>query len=205
MDFDKTISLLKEKLISPLPGQKAHFEMYPQNRPLNLDISKNISFRESAVSLLIYPKANATFSVLIERTVYNGIHSGQISLPGGKKENIDLNLSETALRETNEEIGIRKEDIHVIGCLSELYIPPSNFKVFPIIGYINSPVFEIDRNEVNSIIEYDIDILLNQTSSKTKLFNGFNYCIEAPYFDINGYSVWGATAMILNELRWLIG
>jgi len=203
MNFNNTISLIKDNLRSPLPGSKAHNEMLTKNRPVSFNNLKN-SFKESGVTILLYPKLNSTYSVLIERPIYNGIHSGQISLPGGKKENFDLNLIETALRETEEEIGIKKESINILGCLSTLFIPPSNFMVLPVVGYLNtSPVFNIDKNEVKNIFEYEIEILKDKSILKTKIFNGANYTVEAPYFDINGHSVWGATAMILSEFKYL--
>ena len=202
MNFNITISLLKKRLTLPLPGSNAHIEMLPQNRPIDFNSLKNTSFRDSGVALILYSKNNAAYSVLIERATYNGVHSGQISLPGGKKEETDIDLTETALRETEEEIGIKKNSIEILGSLSELYIPPSSFRVLPIVGCLKEhPIFEIEEKEVAHIIEYDIEMLLNQSFDKTKEFKGANYAIEAPYFDINGYSVWGATAMILNEFK----
>ena len=201
MHFNKTITLIKKNILRPLPGIKAHNEMLPLNRPIDISIT-NSTHRESGVTVLLYPKFNSIYSVLIERPVYEGVHSGQIAFPGGKKENFDLNLIETALRETEEEVGIKKESITVLGCLSTLYIPPSNYMVLPVVGYLKSlPNFILEKKEVNAIIEYDLDILHNQSLTKTKTFKGANYMVEAPYFDINGYSIWGATAMILNEFK----
>jgi len=202
MLYNNAIAHIKKAFCSPLPGSDAHIEMLPSSRPINFNSLKNTSFRDSGVALILYPKNNTAFSVLIERAVYNGVHSGQISLPGGKKEESDTNLIETALREAEEETGIKKNSIELLGSLSELYIPPSSFRVLPVVCCLKEvPQFEIEVKEVAAIIEYDIDTLIKQSFDKTKKFKGADYAIEAPYFDINGYSVWGATAMILNEFR----
>jgi len=201
MHFSKVIDQIIKNINLPLPGINAHIEMSPPNRPVNFN-NANSFYKESGVTILLYPKLNKTYSVLIERPVYKGIHSGQISLPGGKKEEVDNDLIETALRETEEEIGIKKENINLIGNISELYIEPSNFMVLPVVAYLNFlPDFIIDTNEVKRILEYDIEILKNESLCKTKIFNGANYSVEAPYYDINGYAVWGATAMILSEFK----
>jgi len=203
VEFNKAVQRIKKNIYYKLPAAKAHAELMPTGRHL-FDLKQKV-LKQTAVCILLFPKDNLTFSVLIERTTYNGVHSGQIGLPGGKKEKNDKNLTETGLRETEEEIGVNKKDIKVIGSISELYIPPSQFLVFPIIAYMEySPEFVIDKNEVKSLITYDIDVFLNGFELKTKEFSGHNYTIEAPYFDINGYSVWGATAMILNEFRMLL-
>ena len=104
--------------------------------------------------MLFYPDINnETRLVLMLRNKYKGVHSNQISLPGGKVDRLDKSLKDTALRETHEEIGLHKDDIDIVGDLSSVYIPPSNFNVYPFIGYINTtPIFHPDPKEVSLIL-----------------------------------------------------
>ena len=163
---------------------------------------------KSSVLILLYPgqKSGSLLFALIQRPEYDGVHSGQISLPGGRFEEEDGDLTRTALRESNEEIGIQPEGVEIIGSLSELYIPPSNFMVYPFIGYTNvRPEFVPDKKEVENIIETDLADLLNDKNIKTKeikIRNGIK--ITAPCYEIDGNIIWGATAMILSEFREVI-
>ena len=130
-------------------------------------------------------------------------HSGQIGFPGGKYEEIDKNLEATALRESHEEIGIQEQDVQIVGRLSDLYIPVSDFLVHPFVGYLDyAPMFVLQENEVKDILEVDFELFF-----LPKILKKMDYRInekmtlrDVPYFDINGHVVWGATAMILGEL-----
>ncbi len=204
MRFDNCLEILRTKLSQPLPGAEAHKQMLPANRLLRINLNLKFISKKSGVAIIIYPEHDEACSVLIERASYKGVHSGQIGLPGGKKEDCDQTLVETALRETEEEIGVNRLQMNVLGSLTDLYIPPSNFLVHPVIAVLTPPVFVPDPAEVKDIITYDIQTLLSQEKPTCKLFKGFHYSIEAPYFDIKGFTVWGATAMILNEFRWLL-
>ena len=125
-----------------LPGLLSQLKMAPVTRINELKMPSNNDTRKSAVLILFYPKNNQTTIALIKRSVDNSVHSGQISFPGGKVEKDDLSLAHTALREANEEIGINLVTVKIIGKLSKLYIPPSNFDVYPIIGITHkTPVF----------------------------------------------------------------
>ena len=126
-------------------------------------------------------------------------------MPGGKREGNE-NKEETALRETQEEIGIKRNEIQIIGKLSEIYVPPSNFLIFPFIGYCSSkPLFTADRNEVDEIIEVQLDELFKNDIVKTTKKNIFHqeqkFNMSVPFLDLNGRDIWGATGAILNELR----
>ncbi|MFB9211049.1 NUDIX hydrolase [Echinicola jeungdonensis] len=158
--------------------------------------------RIGAVMILLYPEQNRCMVPFIKRPVYEGVHSGQVAFPGGKWEETDQNLKETALRETEEEIGVKGKEIALIGRLSDLYIPPSNFLVSPYIGYIPyKPVFDPDPKEVSSIIHCDFDTLVDRANRKQKKLQlQSGYAVDAPYFDIHQEIVWGATAMMLGEL-----
>ncbi len=196
------ISQLKHSLQKKLPGEAAHNKMAPNIRfTAKTNPNKN-NTKDSAVLILLYPHKNSLSIPFIQRPVYNGVHSGQISLPGGKYETSDLNLKTTALRETYEEIGVVKDQIEVIGNLTPIYIPNSNFNVSPFIGVVKeTPIFIPDPYEVKNIIEAPLNTLLsdNCLSSFKKEVNGHK--IEAPYYNISGHIIWGATAMIISELK----
>ena len=134
-----------------LPATHAHAKMAPSNR---LDLIKAIDFskvtpKQAAVLMLFYPKASQTHLALILRTSYNGVHSSQIAFPGGKVEDFDVDLRETALRETHEEIGVNPNHVNVIRAFTEVYIPPSNFMVYPYLGYSESELeFILQEDEV---------------------------------------------------------
>jgi len=206
MELGPLIKKLETLLRMPLPDAKAHKKMLPHNRVINSLTTEELNnVRQSGVMLLLYEDNSKAHSVLIQRNTYNGVHSGQISLPGGQQDNCDANLTDTAFRECEEEIGIKREQIYKIGHLSRIYIPPSNFIVLPVLGTLHfPPSFIADINEVNALIIYDIELLLDENNVKRKTFEGHDYKIEAPYFDIKGYEVWGATAMILSEFKELL-
>jgi len=196
---------LKLKFQQPLPGTVSHLKMAPPNRAKELLEKQNylLAARQSAVMVLLYPVDNQLRTVFIKRSEYDGIHSGQIAFPGGKKEKTDQNFEETALRETWEEIGIEADNIEIVGQLSDLFIPPSNFIVKPFVGYCREkPVYKIDSKEVQSVIEIDIDDFYSGKCIFEKEFvaGTAGKTIKAPYFDINGIEIWGATAMITSEL-----
>jgi 8-oxo-dGTP pyrophosphatase MutT (NUDIX family) len=158
--------------------------------------------------LLIYPTVDDKARlVFIQRPTYDGAHSGQISLPGGRFEPADPSLEYTALRETYEEIGVPHDKVQVIGKLTDLFIPPSNFLVSPYVGVIaERPDFVIDRYEVEYVIEVDLEVFFNPSYCITKelqLRQGFS--IKTPCYVVNGYTIWGATAMIIAEFVAFVG
>jgi 8-oxo-dGTP pyrophosphatase MutT (NUDIX family) len=138
----------------------------------------------------------------MKRTEYPGVHSGQISFPGGGREPGDTDIVDTALRETEEEIGIKKESITTIGTLTDLYIPPSNFLVTPVIGYINErPVFHPDPEEVDEVVEVALEKIMDTNTKQEKEITIFpDIKIKVPSYYTNGHVIWGATAMMLSEL-----
>lgn len=195
---------LGNRLKEPLPGEQAQLHMGSGVRMKELRfMPENEHSKKSGVMILLYPKNNTFYSALILRPKYSGTHSGQVALPGGKYEKCDKDLVATALRETFEEIGIESSAITVLGQLTKLFIPPSNFIVYPAVGFTQvEPVFIPDKNEVKEIIEYPVSALLQEDIVKEKLFViNKDVSFIAPYFDINGHVVWGATAMILSEFK----
>lgn len=196
---------LQEKLAKTLPGEMAHREMAPY-RKVNFtptDLSQAIL---SAVLVLFYVKDKEIHISLMQRTVYKGKHSGQISFPGGKKESTDTDIYHTALRESFEEIGIIPEDVEVLGQLTDIYIPVSNFNVTPVIGVLNyTPVFNIDTREVETIIEVPLHQIKSKETIQTKKIKLNNSLeIKTPAYVFGESVVWGATSMMLNELRHLL-
>jgi 8-oxo-dGTP pyrophosphatase MutT (NUDIX family) len=183
----------------------AHEKMSPSNRVellKNLDIN-TINPKKAAVLMLFYPKEGNTHLVLIHRTSYYGVHSSQIAFPGGKPEVQDKNLEATALRETHEEIGIHPSKIEVIRSFTEVYIPPSNFMVYPFMGISNQELeFQRQEDEVAGIIELSLAEFLDERIIESKIMQtSYAGSIQVPGFVVDKHFVWGATAMMLSELK----
>ncbi len=186
-----------------------------QQHPLNTLIF-NPSFRndyqrdknllnQSAVLLLLYLKKDTPHFVLMKRSSKLRTHRGQISFPGGQKDKLDASYYHTALRETFEELGVDQKHIQLLGKLTPLYIPVSNFMVHPFIAYTDSLIqFTPNNEEVEEVIELPITKLLDSHSITKEVWEkkGKTFC--RPFFDFYGYKVWGATAMILSEFRELL-
>jgi len=194
------INRITQKLQEPLPGEVAQLKLEPLTRKAFEFDPKNLNPKLSSVLILLFPENHKTKLTLIQRPQYDGVHSGQIAFPGGKKEDSDKSLLETALRETFEEIGVEPEKIKIIGKLSQLYIPPSNFLVEPFVGYTDiKPKFIADPVEVSEIIFVDLEELLNESSFQHKEIISRNLKIKVPCYFINEKIIWGATSMILSE------
>ncbi len=197
---------LSEQIRSGLPGLDAHKIMAPVTRPIRNFEEKDFPLaKKGAVLILFYPVEDEIFMVLIKRPSYDGVHGGQVSFPGGKVEQMDTDSANTALRETEEEVGVRSSDIKIFGQLSNIYIPPSNFFVYPYLGFVKEkPIFFPDNKEVEYIIETPVNILMDQTIKSTIKINRNDINFEAPCYIINKHRVWGATAIILSELEVLM-
>lgn len=196
--MDKSfISIIKERLTRPLPGTSAQLKMSPTFRPVT---NNDVSATKAGVLLLLYPNPAELFLVFMKRPTYPGVHSAQVSFPGGKLDTTDQDMTDTALRETFEEIGIVREKIEILGTLTPLYIPVSEMKVFPMVGFCaEKPAFKIDPNEVAYLIEEPLQSFFKAEVKKIKPFTSEKYTGKIPYFDIQENHIWGATAMILNE------
>ena len=201
-DYSTFIKLLRKRLQEPLPGVEAQYKMAPEGRmPPELHDRYLENARKGGVLLLLYPRMEVPHFVLTLRQEYPGVHSGQVSFPGGRMEEHDKDLVETAIRETEEEIGINRKKIDVIGKLSRLYIPPSNFLVQPVVARLTGqPEFVAEEGEVAKIIETSLEELLHENTAGTSEITVANrYTLTAPVFEIQGHTVWGATAMMLSE------
>jgi 8-oxo-dGTP pyrophosphatase MutT (NUDIX family) len=176
--------------------------------PERADIIRNIDHskfnpRKAAVMMLLYPRNDKANMVLILRNSYKGVHSSQIAFPGGKIEDDDPSPEHAALRETHEEIGIAPNQITVVRAFTEIFIPPSNFMVFPFLGYSTEElIFNPDPSEVAGIIEFPIaDFIDESTVVNNVMQTSYSESIAVPAFKVGDHIVWGATAMILSELK----
>lgn len=155
--------------------------------------------------VLLYGEENIRLA-LIQRTFDGSVHSGQIALPGGEKDIEDKDLLATAKREVFEEIGVEEQHYKVIRPLTDIYVPPSNFYVQPYIAYSSiTPIFNKQDKEVAQVIQVPLELLLDDRYLiNTKLKSAYNTIIEVPAFKFHEHIVWGATAMILYEVRDLL-
>lgn len=199
--------LIKKIQNADLAGENAHSIYSPPYRPIYSyeDIlAKNPKF--AAVNILLYLKNNEWYFPLMVRTTNErDRHSGQISLPGGKKEDSDENFEQTAQRETSEEMGI---DIHynrIIREMSPIYIPPSNFYVKAFVSYTKkNPEFTLQKSEAVELIEFPVSTLLSLSNQPEMLVLPTSNGVKVPVINFNNYIIWGATSMILSELSHLL-
>lgn len=204
MEFNYFKSLISELSLKPLGGVDSQFKLAPKIRkPLPKNFIENKHPKKAGVLALFYPNdQNKTTLLLTKRASYNGTHSAQISFPGGKFEINDVSLKNTALRETHEEVGVQLSDMVVFKEMTDVFIPPSNFLVTPYLGFLkNTPTFN-KNHEVEEIIEIPLNSFLNDaTIITTNLSTSYAKKIDVPCFKLNGYIVWGATAMMLSEIK----
>ena len=200
-----TIEDIRKYLTYQLPGEKAHIPMSPNGRGKSSEALKQaINHRRSAVALIIYENKHELRGVLTGRSPYRGMHSGEICLPGGKMEESDKDLKHTAMRETVEEIGLKYEGFDLLGELTPVFIPVSNFSIQPyVFYYTQAPIFIPNVREVAEIFSFPIQQLFEKDIiKKTRIeLSGNRVLDDIPYFDINNKVVWGATALILHEFK----
>jgi len=202
--FHQFIDKVSNSLKLPLPGEIAHQDMeacfagYLKLRP-------NAQTRRSAVLMLLYPSENKIYFPLILRSSYDGFHSGEVGFPGGRYEARDGDLINTALRETKEELGIKTDDITVLGVLTEIFIGPSNFLVLPVIGYASGkPNFFPNEREVRHVFEISLDYIANPDNLGLSRIEIPGDQVLTPHYQIEEHKIWGATAKIIRELLLLL-
>lgn len=196
------IEKITQQLATELPGRLAQFEMTNIKRQMDYVVPDDA--RKAGVMLLLYPNETQQIQVVfMVRTSKNANdpHSGQVSFPGGKLEKSDDSMLACALRETEEEFGIPSSAIQVLGKLTPLYIPISNFDVHPFVGFLaKAPNFVLQESEVKSVIQLPIEHFLSPSQKgKTDITVHQFTMNNVPYFNANGIKIWGATSMILNE------
>lgn len=200
INFDR----LKKRLEAPLPGDAVRKEMQPTlDDGTAVNVKHGKPPREGAVLILMYHSDQGLHFPLIQRAVYKGIHSGQIALPGGKKETSDNDLFATSLREAEEEIGVKKSEIVILGSLSSFYVSASNFNVLPVIGMVRyTPQFVPEAREVDEIIQVKaMDFLAPENKKIKDMVVREGVRLSSPYYHLQNKVVWGATAMMLRELE----
>ena len=203
MEFAEFVASIKKKMANPLPGKPSQLKMASMRRLMKFGkIFVPAGVKKAGVLALFYPCHENICLVLIKRTEYPGVHSGQISFPGGGWEEGDKDMVDTALREAEEEIGVDRVNVFLIGNLTDLFIPPSNFLVTPVVGYtLERPDFNPDPDEVDRILEISLDHLLNEKTKQEQEITIFPAIkLKVPCFYVDGHVIWGATAMILSEL-----
>ena len=214
MNFKDLKRIIPKLKLSNLNSKTSQIKLAPSFRKefIKLNSNKLLNSKKAAVIAALYEYDNKVRLILILRNTYNGVHSNQIGFPGGRVEDYDKTLFDTAIRETYEEIGVRVQKNELIRELHEIYIPPSNFNVYPFLVILNHPPsFVKDDKEVKEVITIDLESLLNCKITQTHIpipakLNELNIQndVEVPAFKLAGYNVWGATAMMLSEIRDLI-
>jgi len=179
----------------------AQRQMAPQPRAVRRSDNRAGSPRQASVMILLYPLDERLGMVLVQRSKNErDVHSGQIALPGGAREG-DETAIETALRETNEELGV-SAGVEIIGTLTPLYIPPSDFEVHPVVGYLaRHPTWAPDPAEVDGVLECPVDWLLDDERKRVEDWDVGGYMMRVPWYDVRGHRVWGATAIMLSEFE----
>ncbi|WP_348800331.1 NUDIX hydrolase [Flavobacterium adhaerens] len=208
MDFQYFLQIVLHLDSVKVSGEEAHKIMAPEERIKIMEnlASEELNPKNAGVLMLLYPKGGIMHLVLIVRNSYEGVHSSQIAFPGGKYEEGDKDFEQTALRETFEEIGILSDKIEIIKSFTHLYIPPSNFMVYPYLGICKEEVdFYPDAIEVAEIIELPLAILLSDSIvTDVKINTSYSKSVSVPVFKIDEHIVWGATAMMLSELKMVL-
>lgn len=207
MRFDYLLARSHDLIDQPLPGQQAHdaiLSVLAQQRIIAFQQEQNP--RQSSVAATVFPLEGEANIILIKRQSYHGVHSGQISFPGGKVEKEDQSLIDTALREMEEEVGIHREAPKLIRPISQVYIPPSRFLVHPFLFFLEElPPLTENKREVENVIFLPLSKLLDDrliVNGSIKLNDGIR--INSPCFEHEGHQIWGATAMMLSEIKWML-
>lgn len=204
-----TLELLRKLFQNELPGEKAHQEFLPMRGSSKAAIANGAPYRNAAVAIILHNNEEGNLATIVtQRQVYEGNHSGQISFPGGKYDKQDTDLMQTAIRECIEEIGIDCSDFEYLGNLTSLYIPVSEFLIQPFVFYANFNSFQFTRNEreVAAIKAIDLRALFHPSaqSKENVVITDGNIIKNVPHFNQGNIKIWGATALLLNELRLMI-
>lgn len=199
------INFLEKRLQQPLPGDAAHLEMTPY-RAKYVGVTPDDA-RQSAVLVNLVNMDNKLCILMVKRAAYDGVHSAQVSFPGGRREENDIDNAFTALRENEEETGIATSDIKIIGELSPIYIPPSKSMVHAFVGVMEKePVLKPDTREVDYIFYLPLEKLLDEKIHITGdiTLHGGMVLKDIPYYNYNNEKIWGATCAMLNELKTIL-
>jgi len=203
-NFSTQLIKIEQALSGELPGSLAHSRMAPANRDSLISNSKGPAFaRMSSVLILLFPdEIGEINTAFIKRVEYEGVHSGQIAFPGGKSEETDFDQIDTALREAEEEVGVNRASIKIIGMLSNLFVPPSNYIICPVVAKtLIKPDFIPDNFEVAEIFTVPLRHFLNPDYfGEEDILYKTGQSVKVPGYFYKKHFIWGATAMILSEL-----
>jgi len=204
--IDSVLKGLEARLREPKPGLAAQLMLAPDPRPGQKTYQEvQDTCRPAAVLILLYPRGRALHLVLTRRTSEVDYHRDQVSLPGGEKDP-DETIVEAALREATEEIGVRPEEARVLGDLTPLYIPASNYCMYPIVAAAaKRPTFRRAPAEVAEMIELPLRELLDPATVRREVWTLHGRETVIPFFFYRGHKIWGATAMVLAEFAAVIG
>ena len=204
-DPEELLARIEKGLWAPLPGIPAQLAMAPEPRTGHRAYFEvEDTCRKAGVLVLLYVKDGRLRVLLTRRTERVLHHRGQISLPGGEQHPGE-SLEATALRETVEEMGVDLTDVRVLGRLTPLFIPPSNFCIYPTVASIPGPlVFHVQPEEVEEVIEAPLDHLADPAIVRRETWHYGGLDHEVPFYDFEGHKIWGATAMVLAELLALL-
>ena len=201
---EPTLDDITQALQLPRPGLRAQVRMAPRYRTVR-DLLPSHQPKEGGVLILLYPKKGRLHVPLTRRTETVADHKGQISLPGGAHEAGDGSLEWTALRETQEELGVAPQSLEVLGALTPLYIPPSGYRIHPYVASCpERPLFRPDPVEVAELLEVPLATLLDPATRREEEWELHGRTVRVPFFQVGKHKVWGATAMVLNELVTLL-
>jgi 8-oxo-dGTP pyrophosphatase MutT (NUDIX family) len=200
MENRELLARIEKGLWAPLPGIPAQLGMAPEPRPGHKAYFEVEEIcLKAGVLVLLYEKAGRLCLLLTQRTDRLLHHRGQISLPGGERHPGE-SLEATALRETEEELGLQLGPARVLGKLTPLYIPPSNFCVYPTVAFLpGAPAFSPQPDEVAEVIEVPVDHLADPRNRRREAWTIDGRSVDVPFYEFNGRKIWGATAMILAE------
>jgi 8-oxo-dGTP pyrophosphatase MutT (NUDIX family) len=199
---------LVNRLSEELPGEAAHLVMYPRKGAAPQSPSADDNIRLSAIAIILFEHESALHTLVIQRSVYEGTHSGQIAFPGGKWETDDASLKATALRECREEIGISEDELDYIGKLTDVYTAVSSFLIEPYVFYWNAPrsPLTLSEREVAAVYEINLEELIDDAVIRlidVPVQNGI-VLKAVPHFLLGDVKIWGATALMLSELKWIL-
>jgi len=204
LDNARKIEWLRQRLQQPLPGRSAQERMMGRVLPHPIVVPENA--RPSAVLCLLFPIDIELHMLLMKRREDKTAHSAQVSFPGGSYEATDADFKATALREAQEEVGIVSSDVDILGALTPLYIPVSNFNVYPFVGYsAERPQYNLSHNEVSYTIEVPLSSLLHP--DRKSVTDVVSPVVPGVIRNVNAYKledgtiIWGATAMMISELE----
>ena len=196
---------LERRLQGPKPGLVSQLKMVPDPRPGDKTYQEfGDTCLRAGVLVLIYPREDGFYLVLTRRTSQVAHHQAQISFPGGQMDKQESAV-ETALREAAEEINIAAAEVRVLGQLTPLYIPPSNYCIYPVVAAAERrPDFRPSPHEVAEVIEVPLDHLLDLRNIKREKWPLRGIEVTVPFYFFGGHKIWGATAMVLAELLDLV-